>query len=262
VKANNSLCGIVIVILFAACALKDPLVGKWKSPDGSTFEFFADGTFLRSEPTSGDFSGEYQLLPDKRLKLDMTMLGSRVMKIYEVVIAKERIKLKDGSEEVPLYRIDGSTAPQEVVGLWKVATEDSKSQPHEDAIYWRLGEGGELLGRIGGIWFVRGGDLYVVYLNGAYWKGEVRGDQILGRLFYQDETSELSEEFESRRLSTNPHDEATAFVACFGRSSTLSCVNAERYTCNSWTGSSFAKLEECVTHCQHEAANRGLRCLN
>src|SRR5436853_4567413 len=265
VNAYNSIAGIVIVLVLVSCSLGDPLVGKWKSPDGSTFEFFADGTFMRREPSSGEFSGEYRFLPDKRLKLDVTMLGSRVMEIYEVVLAKDRITLsKGGSEGVPFYRIDGSTTPQEVVGLWKVSTESSKSRPYEDAV-WRLGEGGNLLrrldGSLDGIWFIRADDFYVAYRNGAYWKGDVKGNRISGKFRYNEGQS--VEAFNSRRLSINPNDEATAFVACFGNgSSTLSCVDAERYSCNSFTGSSFAKLGDCIVHCRHEATDRGIRCLN
>lgn len=256
-------CVATVLLLFIALSCKsapdDEVTGKWVSPDGKTLEFFEDGTFLQRDEKSGDLSGEYLFLPDGRLKLDMTVLGTRAVKVYEQVeIGKDRLRFRDeGGELTALYQAEGTVMPEEFVGLWKVSTGTSKNRQPESALYWRLGDKGDLLGPGPGIWFVKNDTLSVAYANGLLWQGTREGDTIYGKVFYDNGRSDS---FECQRLSTDPDHPAISFVACFSGSSTLSCVNSESRHCSSWTGPTFAKLNDCVRHCRQEASARGGHC--
>ena len=76
--------GLMVMLLLNACSenLQKKVVGKWQieGPDKQVVEFLADGTFIAvmndpSMPQMPNLSGNWSLLPDSRIKIEVKAMG-------------------------------------------------------------------------------------------------------------------------------------------------------------------------------------------
>jgi hypothetical protein len=155
----------------------------------------------------------------------------------------------------PLDSVQSTNASRKmVVGLWKVNVEGGKAN---DALYWRLYPDGSISKRMG-TWFINGNLFQLTYSNGVAWRGTIKGNIVTGTIDYG---SNKSGSFVALKVDANPDQPYVSYAACFGEGKpTVSCLDRETNECRTFTGRSFALLEECNLHCNEEAARRGVTC--
>ena len=98
--------GLVMLALFTGCgeSPQTKLLGKWQEigKDQDVVEFFADGTFslkpgqvaLKNLPP---LTGKWVILPDGRIKVDVSMLGVTNSKVGKLEFVGEEMILTDES---------------------------------------------------------------------------------------------------------------------------------------------------------------------
>jgi len=86
---------LVMILLLAACSNKprDSIVGKWRSPDGSTnIEFFGDGTaHMDSREVSLDL--KYSFIEDNRFRLE----SDAIQEIWDIESTDETLRITSQS---------------------------------------------------------------------------------------------------------------------------------------------------------------------
>jgi len=96
----------LLVIAFASPHLllaSDPLVGRWdaaKNPRQGC-EFFDDGTVIFNEEMP--VSGTWKRLADKRLKVDLVVLGTNVARLFTVALTGDTLVLTDSDDRIYRY---------------------------------------------------------------------------------------------------------------------------------------------------------------
>ena len=99
-----------LLVLLTGCRSASPsekLLGKWQEEDGGdTTEFFEDGTFrTKAAPGSrkvSEIAGDWTMLEDGRLKLDITFMGQRIVSMATLSFEGEKMVFtsEDGTRSV------------------------------------------------------------------------------------------------------------------------------------------------------------------
>src|SRR3990172_4961122 len=100
------ICSVSLALFFVFCSvseaasLKNQILGKWFDKDGTTIEFFKEGTVI-----IGSGVGDYKFIDDYRLRMDVKggLFGSGAM-VFEVSIDKEgALNLKEPTAKVSKF---------------------------------------------------------------------------------------------------------------------------------------------------------------
>lgn len=92
-------------LLLSGCAKssQEQILGKWQpvGTNDSQIEFFPDGTLVNSSTkTTLQISGKWLILPDGRLKIELTMFGASVTKVLKVQFSGAEMSLTDDQGKV------------------------------------------------------------------------------------------------------------------------------------------------------------------
>ena len=103
-RVQSCVLGIIVLccllLLVAACKAGPAIVGKWEDEDGSTVQFYEEGTVTISEGAE-IIAGEYTILNNNTLRIDFGGLYSLAGPlVLEYHVSGKHMSLVDPSGEV------------------------------------------------------------------------------------------------------------------------------------------------------------------
>lgn len=95
---------IVALVLSLSCRRQDPLIGRWQQLGGTaSAEYFSDGTALFNN-SSVSLSGTWKRLEDGRLKVDMTLAGTKIIEVFQVDMQEDTATFTSSKGDVERYQ--------------------------------------------------------------------------------------------------------------------------------------------------------------
>lgn len=101
-KKSIVILGLIVSLLLAGCSSNGKIIGKWEAEDGSSFEFFKDGTVTMTS-YGISFTGTYEFVDTDRVKITMDgLLGVAGGVIYDVEYSGGQLLLTSYGVTIPL----------------------------------------------------------------------------------------------------------------------------------------------------------------